>query len=72
MEQKILAYLKEHEAEIFADLQELVLAEASSSDIAALAHVRQVLIRLIKERTGSETFVYEAAGGHNPMKFEFG
>ena len=72
MEQKILAYLKEHEAEIFADLQELVLAEASSSDIAALAHVREALIRLIKERTGAETFVYEAAGGHNPMKFEFG
>ena len=72
MEQKILAYLKDHEAEIFADLQELVLAEASTSDIAELAKVREVLIRLIKERTGADTFVYEAEGGHNPMKFEFG
>ena len=72
MEQKLLAYLKEHEAEIFADLKELVLAEASTSDIDQLAHVREVLIRLIKERTGSDTFVYEAKGGHNPMKFEFG
>ena len=49
MEQKLLAYLKEHEAEIFADLKELVLAEASTSDIDQLAHVREVLIRLIKE-----------------------
>lgn len=47
MEQKLLAYLKEHEAEIFADLKELVLAEASTSDIDQLAHVREVLIRLI-------------------------
>ena len=72
MEQKLLAYLKEHEAEIFADLKELVLAEASTSDIDQLAHIREVLSRMIKERTGSDTFVYEAKGGHNPMKFEFG
>ncbi len=37
MEQKILAYLKEHETEIFDDLKELVLAEASTSDIKELA-----------------------------------
>ena len=35
MEQKLLAYLKEHEAEIFADLKELVLAEASSWPMSA-------------------------------------
>ena len=40
MEQKILDYLKEHEAEIFEDLKTLVLAEASTSDIDALAKVQ--------------------------------
>ena len=60
MEQKILAYLKEHEAEIFEDLKTLVLAEASTSDIEALAKVREKLVTLIKERTGEDCFVYEA------------
>ena len=46
MEQKILAYLKEHEAEIFEDLKTLVLAEASTSDIEALAKVREKLVTL--------------------------
>lgn len=62
MEQKLLAYLKEHEAEIFADLKELVLAEASTSDIDQLAHVREVLIRLIKERTGSDHLCLRGKG----------
>ena len=43
MEQKILAYLKEHETEIFEDLKSLVLTEASTSDIEALAKVREKL-----------------------------
>lgn len=72
MEEKILAYLKEHESEIFADLETLVRAEASTSDIAELAQVRAVLMDLIKERTGADTFVYEAKGGHNPMRFTYG
>ena len=52
MEQKMLAYLKEHETEIFEDLKSLVLTEASTSDIEALAKVREKLVMLIKERTG--------------------
>lgn len=72
MEQKILSYLKEHEAEIFADLEELVRAEASSSDVAELAECRKVLMRLIKERVGVDTFVYDTDGGHNPLRFEYG
>ena len=68
MEQKILAYLKEHEAEIFEDLKTLVLAEASTSDIDALAKVREKLVTLIKERTGEDCFVYEAENGHFPVR----
>ena len=55
MEQKILAYLKEHETEIFEDLKSLVLTEASTSDIEALAKVREKLVMLIKERTALST-----------------
>ena len=47
MEQKILAYYKEHEAEIFEDLKTLVLAEASTADLAELAECRKVLEELI-------------------------
>ena len=72
MEQKILAYLKEHEAEIFEDLKTLVLAEASTSDIDALAKVREKLVTLIKERTGEDCFVYEAENGHCPVRFQYG
>ena len=72
MEEKILAYLKEHEAEIFEDLKSLVLTEASTSDIKALAKVRERLITLIKERTGEDSFVYEAENGHCPIRFSFG
>lgn len=68
MEQKILAYLKEHETEIFEDLKSLVLTEASTSDIEALAKVREKLIMLIKERTGEDCFVYEAENGHCPVR----
>ena len=46
MEQKILAYLKEHETEIFEDLKSLVLTEASTSDIEALAKVDRKSTRL--------------------------
>ena len=72
MEQKILAYLKEHETEIFEDLKSLVLTEASTSDIEALAKVREKLIMLIKERTGEDSFVYEAENGHCPVRFQYG
>ena len=72
MEEKILSYLKEHEDEIFADLKMLVAAEASSADIQELAACRQVLTGLIRERVGSEAVVYEAEGGHNPIRFEYG
>ena len=67
MEQKILAYLKEHETEIFEDLKSLVLTEASTSDIEALAKVREKLVMLIKERTGEDCFVYEAETGAVPV-----
>ena len=67
MEQKILAYLKEHETEIFEDLKSLVLTEASTSDIEALAKVREKLVMLIKERTGEDCFVYEAENGHGAV-----
>ena len=58
MEQKLLAYLKEHETEIFEDLKSLVLTEASTSDIDALAHVREKLMSLIKERTGGGSVLF--------------
>ena len=72
MEQKILAYLKEHETEIFEDLKSLVLTEASTSDIEALAKAREKLVMLIKERTGEDSFVYEAENGHCPVRFQYG
>lgn len=72
MEQKILAYYKEHEAEIFEDLKTLVLAEASTSDLEALAQVRKVLENLIIARTGVEPHVYETKGGHDVVRFEYG
>lgn len=72
MEKKILSYLKEHEDDIFADLKMLVEAEASSSDIKELALCRDTLTGLIRERVGAEVFVYEAEGGHHPIRFEYG
>ena len=58
MEKKILAYYKEHEAEIFEDLKTLVLAEASTSDLEELAQVRKVLEGQITEKTGIVPYVY--------------
>ena len=72
MEQKVLSYYKEHEAQIFEDLKTLVLAEASTSDLDALVLCRRVLERLIKERTGVEPYVYETEGGHDVVRFEYG
>ena len=72
MEEKILAYLKEHETEIFADLKRLVEAEASTTDIDELAACREVLVGLIRERVGAEVSVYDAPGGHHPIRFEYG
>ena len=72
MEQKILSYYKEHEAQIFEDLKTLTMAEASTSDLDALVLCRKVLERLIKERTGEEPYVYETEGGHDVVRFEYG
>ena len=72
MEQKILAYYKEHEAEIFEDLKTLVLAEASTADLAELAECRKVLEELIKARTGITPIVHKSQGGHDPVQFEYG
>ena len=72
MEQKILSYYKEHEAQIFEDLKTLTMAEASTSDLDALKLCRKVLERLIKERTGEEPYVYETEGGHDVVRFEYG
>lgn len=72
MEQKILAYYREHETEIFEDLKKLVLAEASTSDLNELAQVRKGLEQLILERTGMKPYVYETEGGHDVVRFEYG
>lgn len=72
MEQKILAYLNEHEGEIFDDLKELVLAEASTSDIKELAETRKVLEGIITRRIGAEITVHKTPGGHDPISFAFG
>ncbi|MCI8454223.1 MAG: M20 family metallopeptidase [Lachnospiraceae bacterium] len=72
MEQRILSYLKEHEAEIFEDLKTLALAEASTSDIEALSECRRVLERLILERTGCEPYTYKAEKRHDLVRFEYG
>ena len=72
MEQKILSYYKEHEAQIFEDLKTLTMAEASTSVLDALVLCRKVLERLIKERTGEEPYVYETEGGHDVVRFEYG
>ncbi len=72
MEQKLLAYLKEHETEIFDDLKELVLAEASTSDLKELAETRKVLEGIITRRIGAGITVHKTEGGHDPISFEFG
>ena len=72
MEQKILNYYKEHEAEIFEDLKNFVLAEASTSDLDELLEVRKHLEKLIVDRTGIEPYVYETAGRHDVVKFSYG
>lgn len=72
MEQRILSYLQAHETEIFEDLRTLVLAEASTSDLEALAETRKVLERLIAERIGEKPYVYKTAGGHDLVRFEIG
>ena len=40
MEERLLKYFRDHEAEIFGDLERLVKAEASTSDLEALAETR--------------------------------
>ena len=72
MEERILKYFRDHEAEIFGDLERLVKAEASTSDLEALAETRKVLEALIRERTGEEPLVYEREGGHDLVRFELG
>lgn len=72
MEQKLFRYYKEHESEIFADLKTLVLAEASTSDIAELGKVRMELEQLIKNRTGLVPYVYETPGKHDVVRIDAG
>lgn len=72
MEQRLLSYFKEHEAEIFGDLEKLVRAEASTSDVEALAETRKTLEEIIKDRTGEEPYVYKAEHGHDMVRFEVG
>ena len=72
MEQKILNYYKEHEAEIFEDLKNFTLVEASTSDLDELLEVRKFLEKLIVDRTGIEPFVYETKGRHDVVKFAYG
>ena len=72
MEERLLKYFRDHEAEIFGDLERLVKAEASTSDLEALAETRKVLEALIRERTGEEPLVYEREGGHDLVRFEMG
>lgn len=72
MEQKIFSYLKEHESEIFSDLKELVLAEASTSDLKELAETRSVLEGIVARRVGVEVTVHKTKGGHDPISFELG
>ena len=69
MEERLLKYFRDHEAEIFGDLERLVKAEASTSDLEALAETRKVLEALIRERTGEEPLVYEREGGHDLVRF---
>ena len=72
MERKILAYLREHEDEIFEDLRLLVQAQAATSDILQLRECRQVLEQLITARTGITPTVHGAAGGHDVVSFAYG
>ena len=72
MERKILAYLREHEDEIFEDLRMLVQAQAATSDIPQLRACRQVLEQLIAARTGIVPKVHITAGGHDVIHFAYG
>ena len=72
MEQKLLGYFRDHEAEIFADLKRLVLAEASTSDLKELAECRDLLTELIRERTGLEPVIHPGKTGHDCIQFEMG
>lgn len=72
VEHQILAYLEKHEAEIWKDLKELVLAEASTDDIKELAECRDLLCRIITDRTGIKPVVHKTAGGHDVIQFEYG
>ena len=72
MEQRILNYLEEHKTEIIEDLKILVQAEASTSDIEELKEVREILTRIIADRTGLKVNEHKRDGGHNLLEFEIG
>ena len=59
---------------IFGDLERLVKAEASTSDLEESSGLkrRKVLEALIRERTGEEPLVDEREGGHDLVRFEMG
>ena len=71
-ERKILDYLQQHEAEIYADLEEYVRAESPSNNKELADKCSQVIEKLMKERLGltGERFPQEKFGDH--MTFVLG
>ena len=72
MEQKILGYLKEHETEIFADLEKLVRAEASTADTEELKVCRRVIGEIVSERLGIQMETVKTTGEHPVVTFSYG
>lgn len=72
MEQRILSYLKEHESEIFADLEKLVRAEASTADVKELEVCRAVLSEIVMKRLGIKTELVATNGDHPLLTFSYG
>ena len=74
-EKRILDYLKSHEAEIFADLEELVRADSPTQtpeNKELIAHCSQVLRDIFARRIGVTPVVYsqDTAGDH--LRFDYG
>ncbi len=72
MEQIFLDYFRRFEDEIFADLEKLVRAEASTSDTEALENVRRVLSDIITDRIGAAACELGGEQGHSVVSFEIG
>jgi len=66
-QKKILDYLQEHEAEIFADLKELVLCDSPSADRETAQGCARAIQQLFRRRLGLEpaqVFPQESCGDH--------